>query len=65
MKLLVTEDAGKTWVPHLLPKGINGFTIVELQSQLPMQFTDDLHGWILSAYGLLATQDGGKTWAWK
>lgn len=65
MKLLVTEDAGKKWEPHSLPEGINGVTIDLLQNQLPMQFTDDLHGWILSAYGLLATQDGGKTWTWK
>jgi photosystem II stability/assembly factor-like uncharacterized protein len=65
MKLLVTEDAGKTWEPHSLPEGINGATIVMLQNQLSMQFTDDLHGWILSVYGLLVTQDGGQTWAWK
>lgn len=64
MKLLVTEDAGKTWEPYLLPEGINGATIM-LQNQPPMQFDDDLHGWILTAYGLLATQDGGKTWIWK
>lgn len=65
MKLLVTADAGKTWEPHSLPEGINGSTIVMLNNQLPMQFDDDLHGWILTAYGLLATQDGGKTWIWK
>ncbi|MDQ7095718.1 YCF48-related protein [Desulfosporosinus sp. PR] len=65
MELLVTADAGKTWEPHPLPEGINGFSIVLLQNQLPMQFAGDLHGWILTAYGLLVTQDGGKTWTWK
>lgn len=65
MKLLVTEDGGKTWEPHMLPEGTNGATIAMLQNQLSMQFADDLHGWILSAYGLLATQDGGKTWTWE
>ena len=65
MELMVTADAGKTWESHPLPEKINGFTMVLLQNQLPMQFSDDLHGWILTVYGLLATQDGGKTWTWK
>lgn len=65
MKLLVTKDAGKTWEEHLLPEGINGDTIVIMHHQRPMQFIDKSHGWILSSYGLLATQDGGKTWTWE
>ncbi len=65
MKLLVTNDAGQTWEPHSLPEGVNGNILILLQDQLPMQFSDELHGWILSAYGLLATGDGGKTWTWE
>jgi hypothetical protein len=44
---------------------INGDILVLMQDRFPMQFTDDRHGSILSAYGLLATQDGGKTWRWE
>lgn len=64
MKLLVSEDTGKTWTTRLLPEGINRNTLVMLQNQSPMQFTDDSHGCILSANGLFRTQDGGKTWMW-
>jgi photosystem II stability/assembly factor-like uncharacterized protein len=64
MKLLGTEDAGSTWVSHLLPGEINGTTLEPLNQQ-PMQFTDESHGWILSAHGLLKTVDGGKMWMWQ
>lgn len=61
-KLLVTADGGKTWSSSLFP---SGFELEMLKSQIPMQFTDDLHGWVLSSKGMLSTVDGGKTWTWK
>jgi photosystem II stability/assembly factor-like uncharacterized protein len=62
--IIKTPDGGRTWTSHLLPGGINGNTIEPLGNQ-PMQFTDESHGWILSAHGLLKTVDGGKTWTWQ
>lgn len=62
LKLLVTTDGGRTWSPHPFP---NGFLLETLADQMPIQFTDEQHGWILSTQGLLRTQDGGKTWAWE
>lgn len=61
-KLLITADGGQTWSSHLFPKG---FELETIESQIPMQFTDDWHGWILTRYGLLKTEDGGITWTWK
>lgn len=60
-KLMITTDGGQTWSSHLFP---NKFELDTLGSH-PMQFTDDRHGWILTRYGLLKTEDGGKTWIWK
>ncbi|QAT51019.1 hypothetical protein EQM14_15285 [Caproiciproducens sp. NJN-50] len=64
-ELLTTQDAGKTWDPHLLPKGLGEDTFDTARDRCPMQFTDDGHGWILAAHGLLATVDGGRSWTWQ
>jgi photosystem II stability/assembly factor-like uncharacterized protein len=61
-ELLITTDGGKTWYSYLFP---DGFKLETIKSQIPMQFMDDGHGWILTTYGLLSTEDGGKTWIWK
>lgn len=60
-KLMITADGGRTWSSYVFPKG---FDLETIRSQIPMQFTDDRHGWILTRYGLLKTDDGGKTWTW-
>ena len=65
MELLTTKDGGKSWEMHPLPEGINGNTFGMTGSQLSMRFSDDAHGWLLTAFGLLATQDGGRTWTWE
>jgi photosystem II stability/assembly factor-like uncharacterized protein len=62
VKLLVTSDGGHTWSSYSFP---HGFKLDTLGRQIPMQFTDSKHGWILSIYGLLSTQDGGATWNYK
>ncbi len=59
LQLLVTTDGGQTWSPHPFP---DGFNLDVLSDRVPLQFTDRQHGWILSRYGLLRTQDGGKIW---
>ncbi|HUX47446.1 MAG TPA: YCF48-related protein, partial [Desulfosporosinus sp.] len=61
VKLLVTTNGGRTWSSHQFPQGL---IIETLESAIPIQFTDDQHGWILSTQGLLRTRDGGKTWTW-
>ena len=65
MELLTTQDGGKTWDAHLFPEDVSGGGLNNICSQFPMQFTDDLYGWILTGSGLLATRDGGKTWIWQ
>ena len=61
-KLVVTYDGGKTWSSHQFPEGFR----LNLQgNNVPVQFTDEKHGWILSMRdGLLSTNDGGRTWTW-
>lgn len=61
-KLMITADGCNTWSSCVFPEG---FELETTKSQIPMQFVDDLHGWILTSYGLLRTVDGGKTWMWK
>ena len=65
MELLTTRDGGKTWDAHLFPEGVDGSAMKLIRSQFPMQFADGAHGWILTGGGLLATADGGRTWAWR
>jgi beta-lactamase regulating signal transducer with metallopeptidase domain/photosystem II stability/assembly factor-like uncharacterized protein len=60
LKLMATKDGGVSWSSYDLP----GSQLDTLQNQMPMQFTDDLHGWILTKQGLLKTQNGGKSWDW-
>lgn len=60
-KLMFTADGGQTWSAHVFPDGFE----LDLLASNPMQFTDDLHGWILTMYGLLKTEDNGRTWTWK
>lgn len=64
IELLTTVDGGKTWSIQSFPQGSEG-TLEFLQEQAPMRFTDDAHGWLLTAYGLLRTTDGGRTWSWQ
>lgn len=64
MELLTTADGGKTWDRHPLPPGIDGDSLYLVRNQLPMQFTDEAHGWILTGHGLMRTEDGGRTWTW-
>lgn len=61
VKLLITSNGGRTWLSHQFPQGLK---IETLESSIPIQFTDDQHGWILSTQGLLRTRDGGETWTW-
>ncbi len=61
-KLMSTEDGGQTWSVHVFPKD---FEMDTLQEQIPMQFMEDGHGWVLTRVGLLKTGDGGRTWEWK
>lgn len=65
MELMTTADGGKTWDAHFFPEGVGGSDMNLIRSQLPMQFADGAHGWILTGGGLLATADGGRTWAWR
>jgi photosystem II stability/assembly factor-like uncharacterized protein len=65
MELLTTSDAGKTWSPHPFPEEINGEMFDPVLNPCILQFTDAAHGWILAAYGLLSTSDGGRSWAWQ
>lgn len=64
-ELLTTADGGNIWSPHLFPNGLGPDTFESLQDQCPMQFTDDLHGWILTSHGVLSTVDGGCSWAFR
>ena len=64
-ELLTTSDAGKTWSPHSFPAGFGSDLFDSASGRCPMQFTDDAHGWILTARGMLATCDGGRTWVWQ
>lgn len=64
LELLTTQDGGATWDRHPLPPGISGDTLHLIRNQLPMQFADEAHGWILTGHGLMRTGDGGRTWAW-
>lgn len=59
VKLLVTTNGGRTWSSHSFP---SGFRLDMLSDHIPIQFTDDKHGWILSTLGLLRTNDGGNSW---
>jgi len=59
LNLLITTDGGRTWSAHPFP---DNFGLEMLGDQVPLQFTDQQHGWILSLSGLLRTQDGGRTW---
>lgn len=61
-KLMITADGGYTWSSCVFPEG---FELETTKSQIPMQFVDDLHGWILTRYGVLKTENNGKSWEWK
>lgn len=61
LELLITRDGGRTWTANLFPDGLQ---LGMQNDRMPIQFTDDHHGWILSTQGLLRTQNGGKTWSW-
>jgi len=59
-----TQDGGKTWQSTEI-KQEKDIKLDTIQDRTPMQFTDDRHGWMLTRYGLLKTEDGGKSWTWK
>lgn len=64
-ELMTTSDGGKTWDPHPFPKEIKKGTFDSASDRLPMQFTNNAHGWLLTDHGLLVTTDGGRCWAWQ
>lgn len=56
--ILRTDDAGETWTPYSTEElDIAQFTAVH--------FTDEQHGWAVGGLGtvIIATSDGGQTWA--
>lgn len=59
--LLYSEDGGSNWASFAFSKDI---MIDTFKSQIPMQFTDSTHGWMLSVNGLLKTENGGLSWKW-
>ena len=61
ISLMFTEDGGRTWSDHPFP---DSFRLETLKAQIPMEFVDAAHGWILSLDGLMKTNDGGKTWTY-
>lgn len=63
MELLTTRNGGKTWNAHPFPEESGG-AVEFLQDSAPMRFTDDRNGWLLTAHGLLRTEDGGRSWSW-
>jgi photosystem II stability/assembly factor-like uncharacterized protein len=64
-ELLTTADRGNTWNRRLLPESLGRDNFDTLRGFCPMQITDDGHGWILTAHGMLVTADGGASWKWK
>lgn len=62
--LLSTADGGRTWTTHLDPCGAG------IGLAVAVAFPDASHGWVgctsngasTNAKGVVATQDGGKTW---
>lgn len=65
MELLTTADAGKVWNRNFLAGEFGADTFEDLLNENCMQFADAAHGWLLTAHGLLATDDGGRSWSWR